>query len=155
MQLILQATHGIVSGAPGYFKRAFGDTAEDFERLLIKPHKYIFNRVWYEELEGAAELEEFESEFKNLSNGDQADLLQALVSFESNSFYEIARATISNPQVARIFRFYAPLSHNDEVAIWNRQKSLQSLDAIQEVLVPVDQRVEDAGLEIEPVLESL
>ena len=26
MQIILQATHGVVSGAPDFFKRAFGDT---------------------------------------------------------------------------------------------------------------------------------
>ena len=34
MQLILQATHGVVSGAPSFFRRAFGDTCEEFERIL-------------------------------------------------------------------------------------------------------------------------
>ncbi|MYK87820.1 MAG: radical SAM protein, partial [Acidobacteria bacterium] len=29
LQLILQATHGVVTGAPEFFKRAFGDTFED------------------------------------------------------------------------------------------------------------------------------
>ena len=31
MQVILQATHGIVSGAPDFFRKAFGDTYEEFE----------------------------------------------------------------------------------------------------------------------------
>ena len=31
MQIILQATHGIVSGAPDYFRKAFGDTYGEFE----------------------------------------------------------------------------------------------------------------------------
>ena len=40
MQIILQATHGIVSGEPDFFKRAFGDTAQDYERILLMPHDY-------------------------------------------------------------------------------------------------------------------
>ena len=31
MQIILQATHGIVSGAPQYFRKAFGDTYQEFD----------------------------------------------------------------------------------------------------------------------------
>ena len=31
MQLILQATHGVVSGDPSFFKRAFGNTLEQFK----------------------------------------------------------------------------------------------------------------------------
>ena len=44
MQIILQATHGVVSGSPTFFKHAFGDTFEDFERILLLPHDFIFNR---------------------------------------------------------------------------------------------------------------
>src|SRR4029077_8589104 len=38
MQLILQATHGVVSGDPAFFKRAFGDTVGEFADLLMRPH---------------------------------------------------------------------------------------------------------------------
>src|SRR5258708_6983493 len=31
LQIILQATHGVVSGEPDFFKRAFGDTFDDFK----------------------------------------------------------------------------------------------------------------------------
>jgi hypothetical protein len=154
MQIILQATHGIVSGSPSYFKRAFGSTHTEFESLLIKPHKFIFNRAWFEELEGAAELAEYETEASRFTDGDRADLLKALTAFESNGRYESARATISNSKVARLFRFYAPLAHADEAAIWHKQKELRSTKNAETVLVPDEQRVEDAGLELEAVLQN-
>ena len=36
-QLMLQATKGVVSGSPSFFLRAYGDNAEEFERLLRLP----------------------------------------------------------------------------------------------------------------------
>ena len=52
LQMILQATHGVVSGEPNFFKRAFGDTATEFHELLLRPHRYIFNRDWYNDTTG-------------------------------------------------------------------------------------------------------
>ena len=56
MQIILQATHGIVSGEPTFFKRAFGDTVADYRAHTAPPHDFIFNRDWYERFDqrGAA-----------------------------------------------------------------------------------------------------
>ena len=79
---------------------------------------------------------------------------QALTVFESNGRYESARASIANTRVARLFRYYAPLSHQDEAAIWRKQKELQTTKDAEPMLVPDEQRVEDAGLELEAVLES-
>jgi len=56
LQIILQATHGVVSGDPDFFRRAFGDTVPEFQALLLRPHQYIFNRDWYEKHEGRPEL---------------------------------------------------------------------------------------------------
>ena len=39
-----------MSGAPIFFKRPFGDIVSEFEMLLLRPHRYIFNRDWYEKL---------------------------------------------------------------------------------------------------------
>src|SRR5699024_2756628 len=50
MQIILQATHGVVSGSPAFFKRAFGENVREFHDLLSRPHHYIFNREWYENM---------------------------------------------------------------------------------------------------------
>src|SRR3954452_2189860 len=46
MQLVLQATHGVVSGQPEFFGHAFGNTHEEFESILMLPHHIIFNREW-------------------------------------------------------------------------------------------------------------
>ena len=70
MQVILQATHGVVSGAPDFFKKAFGDTEDEFINILRLPHKFIFNRDWYEMYEGRAEYDEFMSEFNKLSEDE-------------------------------------------------------------------------------------
>ena len=56
VQLVLQATHGVVSGEPEFFKAAFGATHGEFEEILSRPHHMIFNRQWYERYEGRAEL---------------------------------------------------------------------------------------------------
>jgi hypothetical protein len=147
MQLILHATHGIVSGAPMFFRRAFGSTAKEFEELLARPHRFIFNRAWFEELDGRDELAEFQSEFRNLSPTDRGDLITALSAFESNTRFEHAKASISNKNVASIFKFYAPLSKEEEAEIWRKQRELRA----EAPIVPDDERVEDAGLELEAV----
>ena len=36
-KLVLQATHGVVSGEPDFFKAAFGSSAEEFEAILPSP----------------------------------------------------------------------------------------------------------------------
>jgi hypothetical protein len=147
MQIILQATHGIVSGAPSYFKRAFGDSEAKFETLLARPHKFIFNRVWFEELTGREEFEEYEAEARSLTVSDHSDLLTALSRFEKSDFDAILKS-ISNRKVARHFRFYQPLDHDGERDIREQQEALQKEKAIN---LPDDERVEDAGLELDPL----
>jgi hypothetical protein len=154
MQLILHATHGIVSGAPSFFRRAFGATAHEFTQLLIKPHKYIFNRDWFEQLEGRPELDEYHAAFGRLSRADRDDLLQALYAFDLPSKFDYACGTISNPAVANIFRFYKPLYEADDTAIRHRQRQLRAALPPETIPVPDDQRVEDAGLELDPFLEK-
>jgi len=47
-QLILNATHGIVSHKPNFFYRAFGRKLEEFLQLLSMPFRYIINRDLFE-----------------------------------------------------------------------------------------------------------
>src|SRR5437868_13210166 len=75
MQIILQATHGVVSGAPEFFKRAFGNSNQDFESILLRPHHFIFNREWYEHLDGRETFEEYNSEVLALSSDEKRELL--------------------------------------------------------------------------------
>src|SRR6266568_4501987 len=78
LQLILQATHGVVSGEPEFFKRAFGDTSSEFQALLLRPHHQIFNRDWYENLGGRGQFEDYQSELAQLSPSQREALLEIL-----------------------------------------------------------------------------
>jgi hypothetical protein len=139
MQLILQATHGVVSGAPVFFKRAFGDSYQDFENILLRPHHFIFNRDWYEHLTGKAEFEEFTSAFKQLSASDKLELIDLLSSVEPRQINGLPKRA-SNHHLRSILHFYKPIAKEEEEKIWSIQKN------VDHSLVPEDERVEDAGL---------
>jgi len=139
MQLILQATHGVVSGAPVFFKRAFGDSYEDFENILLRPHHFIFNRDWYERFGGKDEFQEFTGSFRQLSASDKGELLALLSSVEPRDISRLPKKT-SNSKLRAILHFYKQLPKEDEERIWNLQKSIDYSP------MPEDERVEDAGL---------
>jgi hypothetical protein len=147
LQLILQATHGVVSGAPAFFKRAFGGSIQDFEALLLRPQHYIFNREWYEHLDGEAESAEYQRAFCKLSTAQRRELLHLLSESEPRHFKNLAAAT-SDSQIKRIIPYYTPLSKVREAEIWAKQKVIMRAMVPE---VPEDERVEDAGLS-EPVL---
>jgi hypothetical protein len=141
MQIVLQATHGIVSGAPEFFKRAFGDTVDDFHRLLLLPHDFIFNRDWYEHGEGCEELDDYRSAFRRLSDSERAELLQLLSSCDPREFVSLPRST-ANKRLKRVLPFYVPKPKSELFAIWERTRSRK-----EEIELAEDERVEDAGLD--------
>jgi hypothetical protein len=145
MQIILQATHGIVSGSPEFFKRAFGETVDEFELLLCRPERYIFNRVWYEELGGRSEFAEYESLFSRLSLDDRLELNSLLSITLPSKFHEL-RTRTTNLRVRRMLELYRPLNDAEEAEIWRkcREQRAKVGDTIDSL--PEDERVEDAGL---------
>jgi hypothetical protein len=148
MQIILQATHGVVSGAPQFFKRAFGETQAEFHDLLLWPHKFTFNRDWYDKSEGQPEFEEFKSKFSRLPETDRVELLRLISSTHPRYFKDLPQQTKSK-QLREILAFYVPPAKGEEEAIWERQRK-RLVDPATEV--PDDERVEDAGL-VDNVLE--
>ena len=60
-QIMLQATRGIVSGNPSFFRRAYGEHAQAFEHILSLPHAFIFHRDYYEKGAGSAVREEYQA----------------------------------------------------------------------------------------------
>ncbi len=141
LQLILQATHGVVSGHPSFFRRAFGSSVREFEALLLRPHHFIFNREWYENLGGLAEFDEYQSELAGLGAEQKGHLLELLSSCDPREFQRLPAQT-KDLQLKNVLQYHIPLSKAEEAAIWARQKSrVASVSA-----VPEDERVEDAGL---------
>jgi hypothetical protein len=145
MQLILQATHGVVSGQPSFFRHAFGDTCQQFEDILLMPHHFIFNRQWFEEGEGKPEWEAFKSDFARLTTGDRAELLGLVSSCDARHFAQLPTIAESSA-VGRILQFYIPMDKAQEALIWNAPRPAAT--------VPDDERVEDAGLNEDAELAS-
>lgn len=146
MQIILQATHGVVSGAPDFFKRAFGDTVDEFERILLTPHDFIFNREWFESLGGRAEFSEFQSASTKLTSADRSELVNLVSSCDPRFFDGLHKQT-ANPRLKRILPFYVPKPKQELYQIWEQQKAASQGRSNVDLVLADDERVEDAGLE--------
>lgn len=150
MQIILQATHGIVSGSPEYFKTAFGENEAQFMSLLLRPQHFLFNRFWYEKYDGRPEFEEFDSDFRSLSESDKAELVDLLSNSNPSQYHTLGNKT-QNSSVRKILKFYVPLNNEDEVMIWKTMKERHQAAKNQQPSIPADECVEDAGLTAEIV----
>lgn len=154
-QVILQATHGVVSGSPTFFERAYGKTPEDFELLLSLPHAFIFHREHYENGMGRAVLDEYLSLRRRLSNDQQTQLIEYLASVEGNSRKQrqerYTSLLASDRTLDRLVREAAsfhsmdtrtkPLEGNESGFVQERNKHNVQVDLPSE-----EELVEDAGL---------
>lgn len=145
MQIILQATHGIVSGAPDFFRQAFGDNTDEFEMLLLRPQHYLFNRFWYEYNEGRSELDEFQTGFDQLSDTDRHELATLLSTTTPSGFAGLIGKADSS-KVNRILSYYVPIPKDEEAEIWKVMKQRLQESKKTAAEIPEDQLVEDAGL---------
>jgi len=148
MQIILQATHGVVSGAPDFFKRAFGDAYKDFEALLWRPHHYIFNRDWYEKYDGVAEFTEYEQLRSKLTQSEQ-DQLRSLLHDVDPKMIAGQRLHASSARVKAVLQHHVPLPKETEAMLWQRQRQFKNAEENLRRNIPEDELVEDAGLTAE------
>jgi hypothetical protein len=145
MQIVLQATHGIVSGAPEFFKRAFGDTYDEYQRILMMPHDFIFNREWYEKHDPNEALPAFREAFAALDGFERSELMELLSSCDPREFAGLPARATSEP-LKRVLGFYVPVPKVDLFKIWERQREIAQLKP-SDFGVPDEERVEDAGLD--------
>ncbi|QNM83314.1 radical SAM protein [Sphingomonas sabuli] len=141
LQLVLQATHGVVSGEPVFFRRAFGDTFDQFEEILARPQHFIFNREWYEQLGGRSEFDDYRAAIGRLTPSQRVELLGLLSSVDPSRFRDLAREA-TDPLLREALHFYVPLPKETEMEIWRLRKA--EPDPCD---MAGDERVEDAGLE--------
>lgn len=145
IQLILQATHGIASGAPGFFKGAFGENNKEFHDILLRPHHFIFNRRWYEQFDGKAEFEEFQTKFSKLGSNDR-DALLGILSSSSPRGWVKAFNNMPRGSMKDLFFHYLPLKPKVSRHIWEEMKKYKNVD--EKPVLPEDVRIEDAGLNV-------
>ncbi|QIG78587.1 radical SAM protein [Stakelama tenebrarum] len=149
MQIVLQATHGVVSGEPEFFKRAFGDRFEDYRRILAMPHDFIFNRDFYDKGPGRGEFDDFESAFNRLTDTDVAELLGLLSSRDPRHFHTLPDEADSDALRA-VLPFYIPKPKEEWMPIWRAAKAKTR----EETGPCEEERVEDAGLDYEDPSET-
>ena len=144
-QIILHATHGVVTGNPSFFNMAFGSNVDEFLNLLRLPHEFIFNREYYFKGEGRPVLDEFYSNWNKLSQLQRSSLIEILSGEENQktlkvaSYIELLSDSTIDPQLRNIIRFYVSYG-----------RALKAVDghlfSHKDLYVPEDQKVEDAGL---------
>ena len=148
-QLMLQATKGVVSGSPPFFLRAYGENSEEFERLLRLPHAFIFHREYFENGEGRAQKEEYESLRHRLSESQEKELMSLLANpsngnaFGPSQFLQVANDQNVDQRIRELMRFHG-LDTKEE----SKEQSLQLLAKMTEdgAYLEEDEIVEDAGL---------
>jgi hypothetical protein len=145
VQLVLQATHGVVSGEPEFFKAAFGATHEEFEDILSLPHHMIFNRHYYERYEGRGELDDYRSVLHTLSESERAELL-AFLSTRNPAEY-VRTLNDLPPNVRGVARFHVPIPKQRETEITRVQRSRLKDERTAQINMTDEEIVEDAGLE--------
>lgn len=149
-QIILQATHGVVSGNPAFFKYAFGDTQEEFETLLSMPHYMIMHRDYYDFGEGKAKKEQYHNLVDGMSESQRHDLLDNLAQITSSGFHQLDGliSTQSDSRVKKILTFHRPIGKEEEERIREKARSakLSSFGNAVDPALGEDERVEDAGL---------
>ena len=150
-QIMLQATHGIVSGNPKFFRRAYGQDQDEFYRLLSLPHTFLFHRDYFEFGEGRGVREDYEALRRQMNESQEQELVNLLsgppgASRPSNKrLAEMANDHTLDSMVRKAIRFHATSSKDDPT---------QESGAIQMPLSSVsdhttlgpDEIVEDAGL---------
>ena len=112
-QIMLQATHGVVSGNPEFFYRAYGQDQDAFWRLLSFPHAFIFHRNYYESGPGSGERAEYESIRQRMSEDQERELVHLLAGpvaatrVDERQFSRLANDLSIDPLVRGALRFHA------------------------------------------------
>ena len=147
VQIVLQATHGVVSGEPEFYRAAFGSTHEEFEDILSLPHHMIFNRHWFERHEGRQELDEYRAERARLSVSERTELITFL-SAHNPSLYASMLKDLP-PALRKLGAYHVPLTKSAEEEIRIKLRDRKQAHAVQDVRLSIEEIVEDAGLDDE------
>jgi hypothetical protein len=145
VQIVLQATQGVVSGEPDFFKAAFGATGAEFESILMRPHHMIFNRRWFENFEGRPELDEYEAAMRKLSGSERGELVEFLSSRMPGRYKHDVGSLEGS--VLRAARFYVPMEREEELKVRKLQRERRQAEVAVDIRLSPAEIVEDAGLD--------
>ena len=147
-QIMLQATHGVVSGSDAFFFRAFGSSYGEFEQLLSLPHAFIFHRDFYENGKGRALLDEYNALRRQLSTTQQGELVDVLSAAllerpRRDAFLRLASQKSLDRRIRQLAHFTRSISrHRESQTLARCFLNLLHTSCCREP----DALVEDAGL---------
>ena len=147
-QIMLQATHGVVSGSNEFFLRAFGSSYEEFERLLALPHAFIFHRDFYERGNGRPVLDEYNAIRRRLNSAQKRKFIGLLsIALDERPQREAFLKLASDRSLDHVIRQLAPFHAFDTKAprVTNIADVFPELTPDQ-LLPEPEVVVEDAGL---------
>ena len=151
-QIMLQATHGVVSGSDEFFHRAFGGSFDDFERLLALPHAFIFERDFFERGDGRPLLDEYEALFSRLTPAQRGELIALLSdTLRAKPRRDAYLRLVSDPSLSPLMREVARFHAIDTKAAKVTDIAHVFPELTPDHMLPEpDATVEDAGL-FEPI----
>ncbi len=151
-QIMLQATRGIVSGNPSFFRRVYGQDMEEFQRLLSLPHTFIFHRDHFEYGEGRAQREEYEALRKRMSESQEQELIHLLAGPESarrldeRSYFRMVNDLSLDPLIRQAIGFHILGTRYAPGAAGTESLPMFARPLHGQTAPPEDETVEDAGL---------
>ena len=161
-QIMLQATHGVVSGNPSFFMRAYGEDRDAFEQLLSLPHAFIFHRDHYETGKGRGIFDEYSTLRQRFSKSQERELIHLLAGRATASTglsHEHYRYLVNDQTIDPLIReamYFHTLGTKDRL-VPDETKALSTLaDLNPDSDLPAeDEHVEDAGLfDNDPIQEQ-
>ena len=144
-QVILQATHGVVTGNPDFFNIAFGSSADNYMELLAMPHGFIFRRQYYFYGEGRPVLDEYRAHYSKLNHSQKETLINLLSGNDKQKglqrklYKKYLGDTSIDKRIREVMRFY--VAYNQAASARDR-----TFFSHKDLYVPADEKVEDAGL---------
>ena len=146
-QIMLQATRGVVSGSPTFFRRAYGDEASSFEYLLSLPHDFIFHRNYYEHHDGRPIRDEYEALRKRLTQRQEHDLYQYLEGpndwrYRRDYYHKLIHDREVESSIRSVIRFHLLDTRSGDGPEGTGSNKAQYGGTV----MPEEEIVEDAGL---------
>lgn len=151
-QIMLQATRGIVSGNPSFFRRAYGEDSQGFERLLGLPHAFIFHREYYENGAGQPLRAQYEALRGRLSPSQESELANLLsgpegtVGLRRQYYRLLCKDRSIDSTIRKLIRYHTLDMRSKPDAEVRRILPLFSDLDPDPVMPEEDEIVEDAGL---------
>ena len=150
-QIMLQATHGVVSGNPKFFARVYGQDQKEFQNLLSLPHAFLFNRNHFEFGEGKGCRDEYEDLRRHMSDSQERELVTLLAGppdtrrLGEKRFTEMAGDRSLDPMIREAMRFHT-MDTKYDIASANIPQQLPLGYTPEHTTLGEDEIVEDAGL---------